>query len=76
MEQLQFVLPESIEWSYDEEGDVLYCAFNKPEPAIMEDLGNGLLARFREKDGALVGLTIIGVRDILKDSKWESTKTG
>ena len=47
MEQLQFVLPESIEWSYDEEGDVLYCSFNKPEPAITEELGNGLLARFR-----------------------------
>ena len=65
-----------IEGSYDAGGDVLSRSFNKPEPAITEDLGNGLLARFREKDGVLVGLTIIGVRDILKDSKWESTKTG
>lgn len=72
METLKLVLPKSVEWSYDEEGDVLYCSFNKPEPAITEDLGNGLLARFRESDGALVGLTILGVRDILKRRKWKS----
>ncbi len=72
MEKVKFVLPKFVEWSYDDEGDVLYCSFNKPEPAITEDLGNGLLARFREKDGALVGLTIIGVKDILKSCTWEN----
>jgi uncharacterized protein YuzE len=52
--------PRAVNWDYDEEADVLYISFGDPEPALTLDLGEGVLARYRESDNALVGFTIVG----------------
>jgi hypothetical protein len=54
-----------IDWTFDEEADVLYLAFGAPRPAIGVDLGGGLVLRYDEEHRAVVGLTVIGLRDRL-----------
>ena len=45
---------------YDEEADVLYLSFERPQNATdSEMLDNGILLRYREE--ALVGMTILDV---------------
>ena len=44
----------------------MYVSFGKPQPALTLDLGEGMLARYREADGELVGFTIIGVSRIVE----------
>jgi uncharacterized protein YuzE len=51
--------PRKVNWDYDREADTLYVSFGKPRPALTLDLGEGMLARYREEDGELVGFTII-----------------
>jgi uncharacterized protein YuzE len=60
METLKLEEPNTVSWDYDEEADVLYISFGDPEPALTLDLGEGILARYRESDHALVGFTIVG----------------
>ncbi len=60
MEALKLEEPKAVNWDYDEEADVLYISFGDPEPALTLDLGEGVLARYRESDNALVGFTFIG----------------
>jgi uncharacterized protein YuzE len=57
--------PRKVNWDYDREADTLYVSFGKPQPALTLDLGEGMLARYREEDGELVGFTIIGVSRIV-----------
>jgi uncharacterized protein YuzE len=62
MEALKLEEPKAVNWDYDDEADVLYISFGDPQPALTLDLGEGVLARYRESDNALVGFTIVGAR--------------
>ena len=57
--------PESVSWDYDEEADVLYLSLGEPRPALSVDLGEGLVARYDQEEGEVVGLTVIGFRERL-----------
>jgi len=52
----------SFDWEYDAEADVLYLSHGEPREAIGIDAGDGLIFRYDESSGMLVGLTIVGVR--------------
>lgn len=67
MEKLKFEHPDPVDWDYDEEADVLYISFGKPQPALTEELGDGFLARFRESDAELIGFTILDASRLLKE---------
>lgn len=54
---------ENLHWEYDEDADVLYISIGKPVPALGLDVGEGVIVRYREETGEVVGLTIIGVRE-------------
>jgi len=54
---------ENLNWDYDEEADVLYISVEKPRKAVGLDVGEGVIVRYREDTGELVGLTIIGVKE-------------
>jgi len=53
---------QPTDWSYDSEADVLYISFGKPRVAIGEDVGDGVIIRYDEQTGQVVGITIIGLR--------------
>ena len=61
METLRLERPRKVSWDYDQEADTLYISFGKPSPALTMDLGGGLLARYNNDTGELLGFTIIGV---------------
>lgn len=53
---------ENLNWDYDEEGDVLYISIGEPVKALGLDVGEGVIVRYQEQTGEVVGLTIIGVK--------------
>ena len=53
---------QNLNWDYDEEADVLYISIGKPVKAVGLDVGDGVIVRYKENTGELVGLTIIGVK--------------
>ncbi len=53
---------EKLNWKYDEEADVLYISTGEPVRALGLDVGEGVIVRYNEKTGEVVGLTIIGVK--------------
>jgi len=53
---------ENLNWDYDEEADVLYISVGRPEKALGVDVGEGVIVRYKEDTGEVVGLTIIGVK--------------
>jgi uncharacterized protein YuzE len=53
---------KNLNWDYDEEADVLYISIGKPVKAAGLDVGEGVIVRYKEDSGELVGLTIIGVK--------------
>jgi uncharacterized protein YuzE len=53
---------EKLNWEYDEEADVLYISTGEPEKALGLDVGEGVIVRYKEDTGEVVGLTIIGVK--------------
>jgi hypothetical protein len=55
-----------VSWHYDLEADVLYLSLGDPRPAVGVDIGDGLIARYDEDDKALVGLTLIGIKQRLQ----------
>lgn len=55
---------DKISFEYDEEANVLYISFGKPEKALSLDLGSGIIAR-QSESGKLVGFTLIGLKSIL-----------
>lgn len=57
-----FERKENLNWDYDEEADVLYISVEEPAKALGLDVGEGVIVRYREDTGELVGLTIIGVK--------------
>ncbi len=56
---------ENLDWDYDEEADVLYISIGKPKKAIGIDIGDGVIVRYKEDSGEVVGLTLIGVKERL-----------
>lgn len=61
--------PKNVSWEYDEGADVLYISFGAPKKALGMDLGSGIVVRYDEKTGDLVGFTIVGVKSVLKTKK-------
>ncbi|MGH2535095.1 MAG: DUF2283 domain-containing protein [Thermomicrobiales bacterium] len=57
--------PETINWEYDGEADVLYLSVGDPRPAVGIDIGDGLILRFDEVASEVAGLTVIGLRERL-----------
>lgn len=53
---------ERLNWKYDEEADVLYISTGKPTKALGLDVGEGVIVRYNDKTGEVMGLTIIGVK--------------
>lgn len=53
--------PDDVEWSYDDGADVLYVSFGKPRPALGWDVGGGVIMRYTEDSGELVGFTLVGI---------------
>ncbi len=58
--------PTNLTWDYDEEADVLYISFGSPRPGVGIDMGEGLVIMHDEKSGEIVGITLIGARDMLE----------
>jgi len=54
---------EHVYWDYDEEADVLYISVGEPVKAVGLDIGGGVIVRYSEERGEIVGLTIIGIRE-------------
>jgi len=65
LDPLKLKEPESVNWSYDKEGDVLYISFGKPRPSLTLDLGGGLFARYLKETGEITGLTLLGVSKVV-----------
>ena len=55
----------TFDWEYDADADVLYLSIGEPHAAVGMDIGEGLVVRYDEKKGEVVGLTVIGVRERL-----------
>ena len=53
---------ENLNWDYDEEADVLYISTGEPVKALGLDIGEGVIVRYKEETGEVVGLTIIGMK--------------
>ena len=51
----------TFDWEYDAEADVLYLSAGAPRKAVGVDLGEGLVVRYDESSGQVVGLTVLGV---------------
>lgn len=63
MERLKILeSKENLNWDYDEEADVLYISLGEPKEALGLDVGDGVIVRYMEDSGEIVGLTILGVR--------------
>lgn len=66
METLKFEEREPVTSRYDEEADVLYISFGAPEPGLAIDAGGGVLIRYRERDGVILGTTILGASQMIQ----------
>jgi hypothetical protein len=44
--------PETLNWDYDEDADVLYLSIGEPQPAIGIDIGEGVVLRYTEDNMA------------------------
>lgn len=53
---------ENLSWDYDEDADVLHISIGEPQEAPGQDVGDGVIIRYKEKTKEVVGITIIGVR--------------
>jgi uncharacterized protein YuzE len=45
----------NLNWEYDEEADVLYVSVGEPHPALGVDIGEGVILRYDEKKGEVLG---------------------
>lgn len=63
-----------LRWEYDGEADVLYISLGKPKEATGIDIGDGVIVRYDESKGEVVGITILGLRErlerFLQEQKW------
>ena len=53
----------NLDWDYDGEADVLYISVDSPKPAVGIDIGEGVVVRYDEAQGEIVGLSIVGIRE-------------
>lgn len=51
-----------LDWSYDDDADVLYVSFGAPRKAVGIDIGDGVIVRYDEQADEVVGVTILGLR--------------
>jgi uncharacterized protein YuzE len=51
-------LRERLDWKYDSAADVLYVSVGKPRKAIGIDIGQGVVVRYDEAKGEVVGLKL------------------
>jgi len=65
MASLKLEEPQAIDMDYDDEADVLYLSFGEPRPALGLDLGDGVIARYIEATGELVGFTFVGLKRVM-----------
>ena len=49
-----------LHWDYDGEADVLYISVASPTPAVGIDIGEGVVVRYNEGQGEVVGISIMG----------------
>jgi len=63
-----------LSWDYDGEADVLYISLGKPREAVGIDIGDGVIVRYNEAKGEVVGITILGLRDRLEQFLKEKGK--
>lgn len=62
MEAIKLLEKETeLNWDYDGEADVLYLSFREPRAAAGVDIGEGVILRYDEEKGEVVGLTILGL---------------
>jgi len=62
----KFEKETELSWDYDGEADVLYISLGKPREAVGIDIGDGVIVRYDEAKGEVVGITILGLRDRLE----------
>ena len=61
-------MPSKRVWSdYDEEADVLYISFRKPQQATNSEMEDNVIYHYRNDE--LVGVTVIGARKYKKSGK-------
>lgn len=58
------ILKSELNYDYDQKADVLYISFGKPREAVCVER-EGLLFRVDPYRDAIVGITVIGVKDRL-----------
>ena len=63
-----------LSWDYDGEADVLYISLGKPREAVGIDIGDGVIVRYDEAKGEVVGITILGLRNRLEQFLKEKSK--
>ena len=63
-----------LSWDYDGGADVLYISLGKPREAVGIDIGDGVIVRYDEAKGEVVGITILGLRDRLEQFLKEKGK--
>ena len=56
---------ENLNWDYDEDADVLYISIGVPQKALGVDIGEGVIIRYIEETGEVVGLTLLGMKERL-----------
>ena len=71
-----FEKQKSVDWEYDEEGDVLYLSFGPPSSAVGIDVGDGLVLRYDEVNKEVVGLTAYGLGQGLLKALRDNEKRG
>ena len=64
--------PDTVDWEYDDEADVLYLSIGKPKPAVGIDIGEGVVVRYDEANNEVVGLTVLGLRERILEGMTES----
>ena len=70
----KFEKETELSWDYDGEADVLYISLGKPREAVGIDIGDGVIVRYDEAKGEVVGITILGLRDRLEQFLKEKGK--
>ena len=63
MEKIKVLEGSSPTLDYDEDADVLYISTKTPSPAVGVDIGEGVIIRYDEARGEVVGITVMGVRE-------------
>jgi len=53
-----------LTWNYDEDADVLYLSFGEPTPAYGDHLDEDIVLRYSLADESVVGMTILGFREM------------